>query len=75
MLPYAIIDGKQRLEAIFDFFDGKVVLNEDFELSKDKSLNISRLGYKDLKQNYADVAEEFDNFNLSVMSVRATVKN
>ena len=27
-LPYAIIDGKQRLEAIFDFFDGTLVLND-----------------------------------------------
>src|SRR5689334_18410826 len=25
-LPYAIIDGKQRLEAILDFFDGKIRL-------------------------------------------------
>src|SRR5687768_59510 len=25
--PYAIIDGKQRLEAIFDFFDNRIVLN------------------------------------------------
>src|SRR5712671_5595158 len=29
-LPYAIIDGKQRFEAIFDFFDGNFVLNKDF---------------------------------------------
>ncbi|MCX5643073.1 MAG: DUF262 domain-containing protein [Phycisphaerae bacterium] len=27
-LPYAIIDGKQRLEAIFDFFDGRITLTE-----------------------------------------------
>jgi hypothetical protein len=26
-VQYAIIDGKQRLESIFDFFDGNVVLN------------------------------------------------
>ena len=29
-LPYAIIDGKQRFEAIFDFFKGEVTLNDDF---------------------------------------------
>src|ERR1700712_162267 len=27
-LPYAIIDGKQRLEAIVDFFNGTVALND-----------------------------------------------
>src|SRR3989337_25066 len=28
---YAIIDGKQRFEAIFDFFDAKLVLEQDFK--------------------------------------------
>lgn len=68
-LPYAIIDGKQRFEAILDFFDGGISLNDDFEYLKDPSINIAGLGYKDLTQNYADIAEEFDNYNLSVMSV------
>src|ERR1039458_1493184 len=31
-LPYAIIDGKQRFEAIFDFFEGRITLNSDFRL-------------------------------------------
>src|ERR1700722_13147633 len=30
-LPYAIIDGKQRLLAIFDFFGGSITLNKDFK--------------------------------------------
>ena len=46
-LSYAIIDGKQRLEAIFDFFDGSLVLNKDFEslLSGYKSNRISWLTF------------------------------
>lgn len=68
-LPYAIIDGKQRLEAIFDFFAGRITLNPDFEFLQDKSLNLGGLGYRDLRQRYPNIAEEFDNFNLSVMSV------
>ncbi len=68
-LPYAIIDGKQRLEAIFDFFDGTISLNEDFIYLENTSLDLGGLGYRDLKQNYADIAELFDNYNLSVMSV------
>lgn len=70
-LPYAIIDGKQRFEAILDFFDGKVVLNEDFVSVDNPELQLGGLGYSDLKNNYADVAEIFDNFNLSVMAVYA----
>lgn len=68
-LPYAIIDGKQRFEAIFDFFDGNISLNDDFIYLEDPSIKLGGLGYRDLKQNYADIAELFDNYNLSVMSV------
>lgn len=68
-LPYAIIDGKQRLESIFDFFDGKIVLNEDFTYLQNPNLKLGGLGYRDLKQKHAEIAEVFDNYNLSVMSV------
>lgn len=68
-LPYAIIDGKQRFEAIFDFYDNRIVLNEDFIYLIDPSLKLSLLGYKDLKQNYPEIAEEFENANLTIMSV------
>lgn len=70
-LPYAIIDGKQRFEAIFDFFDGNVVLNRDFLLLEEPKLKLGGLAYKDLQQNYGEVAEVFDQYNLSVMSVIA----
>lgn len=68
-LPYAIIDGKQRLEAIFDFYDGKIVLNDDFIYRKNPQIKLGGLGYKDLQKNYFDIAEEFDTYNLSIMSV------
>jgi len=70
-LPYAIIDGKQRFEAIFDFFDGKITLNEDFVFLENPLLPLAGLSYKDLQQNYPEIAEEFDNYNLLVMSVFA----
>ena len=70
-LPYAVIDGKQRFEAIFDFFEGRIVLNKDFVYRESPSLRLGGLGYKDLQENHADIAELFDNYNLSVMSVMA----
>ncbi|MBV4505615.1 DUF262 domain-containing protein [Pseudomonas sp. BW13M1] len=70
-LPYAIIDGKQRFEAIFDFFDGKVVLNEDFIFKADPSLKLGGLSYKDLVANHYEVAELFETFNLTIMGVHA----
>ena len=70
-LPYAIIDGKQRLEAIFDFFDSRISMNEDFVFRADPSLKLSGLSYKDLQKNFPEIAEEFENYNLSVMGVFA----
>lgn len=70
-LPYAIIDGKQRFEAIFDFFDDKITLNDDFVYLYNPLLPLAGLGYKDLQKNYPEVAEEFDNYNLLIMSVSA----
>jgi len=66
---YAVIDGKQRFEAILDFMDGKIVLSRDFTLALDPSLELAGLGYRDLRANYPKVASRFDNFNLTVMSV------
>lgn len=68
-LPYAIIDGKQRFEAIFDFFDGKLVLNDDFVYRLNPSLQLGGLSLKDLKMNYAKIAETFETETVDVMSV------
>lgn len=68
-LPYSIIDGKQRFETILDFFKGELTLNKEFVYLKDPSLELGGLGYTDLQKNYPSVAEDFDNFNLHVMSV------
>lgn len=71
-LPYAIIDGKQRFEAIFDFFNGSIVLNDDFNYLDNPQLKLGGLGYKDLQNNHKDIADEFETYNLMVMSVFAT---
>jgi hypothetical protein len=67
--PYAVIDGRQRFEAIFDFFEGKFPLSKDFILSKDPSLKLGGLSYRDLGVKHPRIAGIFDNFNPTVMSV------
>jgi len=66
---YAIIDGKQRFETIYDFFRGDLHLADDFELSDDPSQKLGGLSFRDLTQNYPNVARQFENYNLTVMSV------
>jgi hypothetical protein len=68
---YAIIDGKQRLEAIFNFFKGTLVLSPDFKYRSDPQLSLGGLGYQDLKRKYPQVCEVFDEYNLLVMRVIA----
>lgn len=74
-LPYAIIDGKQRLEAIFDFFDGNIVLNEDFIFRDQPDLRLGGLAYKDLKENYGEIAEIFETYPLTIMEVLADTED
>jgi hypothetical protein len=66
---YAMIDGKQRFETICGFFEGSVLLDRTFTYADDPGTVLAGLGYKDLKSGYPLIAEHFDNFNLSVMSV------
>lgn len=70
-LPYAIIDGKQRLEAIFDFFENKLVLGKGFSFRKDPNLKIGGLSLRDLRRSFPKIAEEFENASLDIMSVFA----
>jgi hypothetical protein len=66
---YAVIDGKQRFEAIFDFYTNRVVLKQDFQFFPDPTLSLGGLSYQDLRSQYPKVASRFENFNLSIMSV------
>jgi len=68
-LPFALIDGKQRLEALFDFFAGDIALADDFVYKPNPELKLAGLGYSDLKKNHPTIAEKIDYFPLSVMRV------
>jgi hypothetical protein len=71
-LPYAIIDGKQRFEAIFDFFEGTLTLDEQFKWREDPRLNLGGLSLRDLRANHTRVADAFENASFDVMSVFAS---
>jgi Protein of unknown function DUF262 len=66
---YAVIDGKQRLLAIFGFFENEFTLARDFTYFDDPSLSLGGLAYKDLVALYPRIARRLDNFPLSVVSV------
>ncbi|MBA4147575.1 MAG: DUF262 domain-containing protein [Verrucomicrobia bacterium] len=67
---YAVIDGKQRLLAIWDFIDNAFPLGDRFEYLPDPSLNLSGLTYRELTESYPHVKAQFDNWPLAIMVVR-----
>ena len=71
---YAVVDGKQRFESVFDFFEDKFALAQNFRLLNQPSLPLGGLKYSVLKAEYPEVAELFDNFNPDVMGVIASKK-
>jgi hypothetical protein len=67
--PYAVIDGRQRFEAIFDFLDNRVKLNNDMVYLGEERLKLAGLLFKEIKEKFPKVAQRIENFNINVMSV------
>lgn len=66
---YAVIDGRQRLETIWQFMDGDFTLSEEFEYQRDPAVKLSSLSYQDIAQRYPKIRIKFDSFNLPVVTV------
>jgi Protein of unknown function DUF262 len=66
---YAVIDGKQRLEAITEFFDNELPLNKNIQYLADPSLELGGLTYKDLTSKYPELAQKFSEYELVIMGV------
>ncbi len=66
---FAIIDGRQRLETIWDFMDGKFTLADDFEYQRDDKIKLAKLSYKDIADIYPKIKVKFDSFVLPVVTV------
>jgi hypothetical protein len=67
--PYAVIDGKQRFEAFFDFFDGRLELRPEFKYYDEPDIDLGKLNYFDLKEKYPRIAQRFERYIPSIMSV------
>ncbi len=68
---YAIIDGRQRIEAIWEFIEGDFPLSEDFEYQGDSNIKAANLTYPDLAKEYPKIKIRFDSYTLPVILVEA----
>ncbi|WP_281784118.1 DUF262 domain-containing protein [Sinimarinibacterium flocculans] len=66
---YAIVDGKQRLETIFSFIEGRFALDPDMEFIADPEIKPGGLTYAELARRYPDLKTRFDGFVLPIISI------
>lgn len=67
---YALVDGKQRLAAIFSFIDGDYALSEEFVLFSNPDTKVGGLTYKELKVREPRLALTFDSTPLDVVVIK-----
>ncbi len=67
---FAIIDGKQRLETIWSFIEGKFCLADDFEYQDLPDIKLAGLSYDDLAKEYPKIKIKFDSFVLPIVGVQ-----
>lgn len=84
--PWAILDGKQRLETILDFYDNKLHLSKDFIYLEDLEMQRSEdsisakrshpeefeYTLEELTQRRPDIASKFEAFEIPAVIVKAT---
>lgn len=73
--PYAIVDGKQRFEAIFEYFENKLKLSQKCVYIKDPNKKIANMKYLELIKTYPEIAEIFVNYKLTIMRVITDEEN
>ena len=68
---YAMIDGKQRVMAIFDFVENRLPLHDDFAYLTDTSIELGGLTYADLSMQHPEIKADFDSYSLHVVTIEA----
>lgn len=63
---YAIVDGRQRLEAVWNFMDGSFSLSDDFEYFADSTVNAKGLTYENIAKEYPKLKIRFDSYILPI---------
>lgn len=72
---YSVIDGKQRLQALWDFMTNKIPLSNDFTFFDDESLRANGKYYRDLLALYPRLRARFDSFDVPVTVVQTEDEN
>lgn len=69
---YAIVDGRQRLETMWSYIDGKFALPDDFEYYANLAVDARGMTYQDLAKHHPDIKTDFDTFQLNVITIETS---
>lgn len=72
---YAVIDGKQRLLALWEFMSNQWPLSRDFVFFEDVSMKAGGAKYDDLMTKLPRLRARFDSFDVPVMVVQTDDEN
>jgi hypothetical protein len=67
---YAIVDGKQRLSAIWDFMNGEFTLGNDVEYLRDPKISLKNLYYQDIAQEHPTIQARLTGRKLSIITIK-----
>jgi hypothetical protein len=70
LIKYAIVDGKQRLLAIWQFMNGDFSLSNEIEYLRDPKIKLKGLTYEQLRQEHLAIHARFTGRMLSVITIR-----
>lgn len=66
---YAVLDGKQRLQAITEFMRGELSLPSDFWFFEDRDIKVQGWTLEQLRAHHPSLARRFTDFELPVVVV------
>lgn len=71
---YAIIDGKQRFHAIFEFLDNEFKTSNNFYIIDSPSLELGNKTYNEIIYHYPELKKHFEEYILDIVLVETDEK-
>ena len=72
LYKYAIVDGKQRFTAMWEFMSGGFNLSDEIQFLAEPTIRLAGLSYDDLSREHPRIHARFTGRRLSVISIRTS---
>lgn len=69
VIRHAVIDGRQRLESIWGFIEGRFPLDDDFKFYEKPHIKVGGMTYADLAKEHPELKMQLDSYTLPITTV------